>query len=124
MRIAGWVLIGLAALFLISASALPKLLMLDAAIAPMQVVGWPTDYLVLIALIEIACAVLILVPRTALLGGIVTTGLLGASLAANLRVGNPLFSHTLFSLYLGVWIWGGLWLRDPRVRRVFPLLGN
>jgi hypothetical protein len=122
MKIAGWVLSVLIALFLAGASAMPKLLGMEAAIAPMEVVGWPTKYMVLIALIEMGCMVLFLIPQTALLGAILTTGLLGGSLAANLRVDNPLFSHTLFSIYLGVAVWVALWLRDARVRSVFPLL--
>lgn len=122
MKIAGWVLSVLIALFLAGASAMPKLLGMEAAIAPMEVVGWPIKYMVLIALIEMGCMVLFLIPQTALLGAILTTGLLGGSLAANLRVDNPLFSHTLFSIYLGVAVWLALWLRDARVRSVFPLL--
>lgn len=122
MKIAGWVLSVLIALFLAGVSAMPKLLRMEAAIAPMEVVGWPIKYMVLIGLIEIGCMVLFLIPQTALLGAILTTGLLGGSLAANLRVDNPLFSHTLFSIYLGVAVWVALWLRDARVRSVFPLL--
>lgn len=49
------------------------------------------------------------------------TGLLGGAVAANLRVGNPLFSHTLFGIYLGLAMWGGLWLRDASLRAVFPV---
>jgi hypothetical protein len=122
MKIAGWVLSVLVALFLAGASAAPKLLGLEAAIQPMEVVGWPLRYLLLIGLIEIGCMVLFLIPQTALLGAVLTTGLLGGSLAANLRVDNPLFSHTLFSIYLGLAVWLALWLREDRVRRVFPLL--
>lgn len=122
MKIAGWVLSGLVGLFLAIASALPKFLAMDAAIAPMEVVGWPVKYLLLIALIEVGCVVLYLIPRTALLGAVLMTGLLSAALAANLRVDNPLFSHTLFSVYLGVVVWVALWLRDERVRAVFPLM--
>jgi len=70
----------------------------------------------------VGCVILFLVPRTALLGAVLTTGLLGGSLAANLRVDNPLFSHTLFSIYLGVAVWVALWLREEKVRAVFPLL--
>ena len=121
MKIAGWVLSGLIALFLAGASAAPKFLGLDAALEPMAVVSWPTKYLLLIAAIEVGCMVLFLIPRTALLGAVLTTGLLGASLAANLRVDNPLFSHTLFSIYLGIAVWVALWLRDEKVRAVFPL---
>lgn len=122
MKIAGWVLSALIGLFLALASAAPKIMGIEAALAPMEVVGWPAKYLLLIAAIEIGCVILFLIPRTALLGAVLTTGLLGAALAANLRVDNPLFSHTLFSVYLGVAVWVALWLRDERVRRVFPLM--
>jgi hypothetical protein len=122
MKIAGWVLSGLIALFLAGASAAPKLMGMEAAIEPMNVVGWPVKYLLLIAAIEIGCMVLFLIPRTALLGAVLTTGLLGGSLAANLRVDNPLWSHTLFSIYLGLAVWLALWLREPKVRAVFPLV--
>jgi hypothetical protein len=122
MKIAGWILSALIGLFLAIASAAPKLMAMDVAIAPMEVVGWPMKYLLLIGLIEAGCVILFLIPRTALLGAVLTTGLLGAALAANLRVDNPLFSHTLFSIYLGIAVWVALWLRDERVRRVFPLM--
>lgn len=122
MKIAGWILSGLIALFLLGASAAPKFLGMAAATDAMDVVGWPVKYLVLIGCIEVACAVLFLVPRTALLGAVLMTGLLGGSLAANLRVDNPLWSHTLFSIYLGVAVWVALWLRQERVRAVFPLM--
>lgn len=122
MKIAGWVLSALIALFLAIASAAPKLMAMDVAIEPMNVVGWPTKYLLLIGLIEVGCVILFLIPRTALLGAVLTTGLLGAALAANLRVDNPLFSHTLFSIYLGIAVWVALWLREERVREVFPLI--
>lgn len=122
MKIAGWVLSGLIALFLLGASALPKFMRMDAALDAMTVVGWPAKYLLLLGCIEAGCVILFLVPRTALLGAVLTTGLLGGALAANLRVDNPLFSHTLFSVYLGLALWVALWLRDGRVRKVFPLL--
>lgn len=122
MKIAGWVLSGLIGLFLAIASAAPKIMGIEAALEPMEVVGWPIKYLPLIAAIEIGCVILFLIPRTALLGAVLTTGLLGAALAANLRVDNPLFSHTLFSIYLGIAVWVALWMRDDRVRRVFPFV--
>ena len=122
MKIAGWVLSGLIALFLAMASALPKFMSMTAATDSMAVVGWPLKYLVLIGCIEVGCMVLFLIPRTALLGAILTTGLLGGALAANLRVDNPLFSHTLFSIYLGAAVWLALWLRDEKIRSVFPLI--
>lgn len=122
MKIAGWVLSALIALFLAIASATPKFLTMEAATQSMDVVGWPIKYLVLIGCIEVGCMVLFLIPRTALLGAVLTTALLGGSLAANLRVDNPLFSHTLFSIYLGTAVWVALWLREERVRSLFPVL--
>jgi len=122
MKIAGWLLSVLTGLFLAVASAVPKFLGIEAALEPMEVVGWPVKYLVLIGAIEVGCVILFLIPRTALLGAVLTTGLLGAALAANLRVDNPLFSHTLFSIYLGVAVWVALWLREGKVRAVFPVL--
>ncbi|WP_235935928.1 DoxX family protein [Devosia aurantiaca] len=94
MKLAGWILSVVVALFLAGASAVPKFMGLQAAIEPMTVVGWPVKYMVLIGAIEVGCMILFLIPRTALLGAVLTTGLLGGSLAANLRVDNPLFSHT------------------------------
>lgn len=122
MKIAGWVLSALIALFMLGASVAPKLLQMDVALEPLAVVGWPAKYMVLIGLIELGCVILFLVPPTALLGGVLFTGLLGAALAANLRVDNPLFSHTLFSLYLGLAVWAALWLRDGRIRAIFPIM--
>lgn len=120
MIVAGWVMSALVALFLVGASAAPKLMGSQLALEPLEVVGWPAKYLLLIGVIEVACMALFLVPRTALLGAVLTTGLLAAALAANLRVDNPLFSHTLFSIYLGVFMWVALWLREPKIRDVFP----
>ena len=45
---------------------------------------------------------------------------MGGAIASHLRLGDPLFTHTLFGVYLGLFLWGGLWLRDQRVRRVVP----
>lgn len=118
----GWVMSALVTLFLLGASAAPKLINSPLALEPMEVVGWPAKYLLLIGIIEVICAVLYIIPRTALLGAVLMTGLLGAALAANLRVDNPLFSHTLFSIYLGVFAWVALWLREPRIRNLFPIV--
>ncbi|MDV3251522.1 DoxX family protein [Devosia sp. BK] len=118
----GWVLSVLVTLFLLGASAAPKLMNSTLALEPMTVVGWPAKYMLLIGLIEVLCAVLYIIPRTGLLGAVLTTGLLSAALAANLRVDNPLFSHTLFSVYFGILVWVALWLREPRIRNLFPII--
>ncbi len=122
MNKAGWGMSALFALFMLGASITPKFMVMDAAVDSMVALGWSADYLLLIGCIELACTVLYMIPRTALLGAILMTGLLGGAMSANIRAESPLFSHTLFSIYLGVFMWVALWLRDERVRKVFPLL--
>jgi hypothetical protein len=78
--------------------------------------GYPDGVLVPLGLIQIACWILYAIPRTALLGAILWTGYLGGAVATHVRVGNPLFSHVLFPVYVGLLLWGGLWLRDARLR--------
>ena len=73
-----------------------------------------------LGLITIVCTVLYAIPPTSILGAILLTGYLGGAMAAHVRIGSPLFSHTLFGLYLGLMVWGGLWLRDRRLRTMIP----
>ena len=120
MTIAGWILTGLFAAFMLGASVAPKLLGLPVADETMRQLGWPDGYVLMIGLIELAGVLLYLYPRTNLLGAVLTMGLLGGAMATQIRAGNPLFSHILFSVYLGLFMWGGLWLRDEALRRLFP----
>lgn len=62
------------------------------------------------------------VERSSTLAAILLTGYLGGAVATNLRLQYPLFTHTLFPVYFGVLVWIGLWLREPKLRPVFPLL--
>ena len=117
----GRVLTGLFALFMLGASITPKLLSLPVAEETMAQLGWPAGYAFMIGLIELTCLVLYLIPRTSLLGAVLMMGLLGGAMATQIRVENPLFSHILFSVYLGLFMWGGLWLRDRRLRALFPI---
>ena len=71
--------------------------------------------------ILIVCTLLYAAPQTAALGAIMLTGYLGGAVAAKLRVGDPLFTHVLFGVYLGALMWGGLYLRDARLRQLLPL---
>ena len=77
-----------------------------------------------LGLILLICTVLYIAPRTTVLGAILLTAYLGGAVATQLRVGAPLFTHILFGVYLGVLLWGGLWLRDARVRALIPLIGT
>jgi len=70
--------------------------------------------------ITVACTVLYAIPPTSILGAILLTGYLGGAIASHLRIGSPLFTHTLFGFYLGLMVWGGLWLRDRKLRDSMP----
>jgi hypothetical protein len=73
-----------------------------------------------LGLITLVCTVLYAVPPTSILGAILLTGYLGGAIASHVRIGSPLFSHVLFGFYLGLMVWGGLWLRDRNLRAVMP----
>jgi len=83
--------------------------------------GYPTKFALTVGIIEIVCIVLYAIPRTAVLGAVLLTALLGGAIATRLRAESPLFSHTLFGVYLGVIAWAALLLREPRLWRLFPL---
>lgn len=116
----GRTLTALFALFMLGASIAPKLLAMPVAAETIEALGWSADYVLMIGLLELTFLLLYLWPRTAVLGAVLMTALLGGAMATHIRVGSPLFSHTLFSLYLALFMWGGLWLRHPALRSVFP----
>jgi hypothetical protein len=71
--------------------------------------------------ISLVCTVLYAIPPTSFVGAILLTGYLGGAMASHVRIGSPLFSHVLFGFYLGLMVWGGLWLRDRKLRALMPL---
>jgi len=84
--------------------------------------GWPIELSAPLGAILLTCTVLYVIRRTSVLGAILLTGYLGGAVATNLRLENPLFTHTLFPVYLGVLVWAGLWLREPRLGTLVPLV--
>jgi hypothetical protein len=116
----GRALSGLAALFLIF-DAVMKLLELPVVIQSTTQVGYPATVVFPLGAVLLACVVVYLVPRTSALGAVLLTGYLGGAVATNVRVGNPLFSHTLFPIYCAALLWVGLWLRDERLKAVLPV---
>jgi hypothetical protein len=74
-----------------------------------------------IGVVELVCLVLYIVPRTAVLGAILWTAVFGGGIASHIRIDSPLFSHILFGVYLGSFVWGGLYLRSARLRELIPL---
>jgi len=119
----GWALSGLAIVFL-GTDAAAKIFVpaMMAAYTPPQL-KIPTDpgfYRLLGSILALSTA-LYAIPRTAVLGALLLTAYLGGAVATHLSAGSPPFSNTLFGVYLGLAVWGGLWLRDSRVRALLPL---
>ena len=117
----GRILSGLAVLFLLFDAILkffmdklpPEALEAGAALQ------WPIERMPLVGTILLLCTIIHIIPRTAVVGAVLLTGYLGGAIASHVRVDNPLFSHTLFPIYVAIFIWLGLYLRDPRVRATF-----
>lgn len=116
MKKAGWIMTALLVLFLLGASVAPKFMGAQAAVDSLTAIGWPTGSLMWLGVLELALTVLYALPRTGPLGAVLMTGLLGGTVASHLRAGSPLASHTLFGVYLGVFLWVALYLRDPLFR--------
>ncbi|MBX3578980.1 MAG: DoxX family protein [Rhizobiaceae bacterium] len=116
----GYALSGLFVLFILGASAAPKLFGMPIAEETMAQLGWPAGYAFSLGVLELTLTLLYVWPRTAILGSVLWMGLLGGAMATQIRAGSPLFSHVLFSVYLGLFLWGGLWLRAPALRAIFP----
>lgn len=117
---AGRVLSGIAVLFLLFDATI-HLLKPEAVVKGFVDLGYPITVSVPLAIIEFVCIVLYLIPRTSIFGAVLLTGYLGGAIAAQLRVGAPLLSTLLFPIYVALFLWGGLYLRDPIVRSFMPV---
>lgn len=118
-RWAGRALGAVAVLFLLFDSVI-KLMKIDPVVESFARLGYPESLARGIGLLELVCIVLYVTPRTSVLGAIVLTGFLGGATATHVRIGDPWFTHVLFPTYVGVLIWGGLFLRDARLRTLIP----
>ena len=121
-RWTGWLLSALVILFLVF-DIVVKLIPLDVALTTTAALGYPASALFVrgLGVLLLVCTALYAYPKTSILGGILLTGYLGGAIATHVRVGSPLFSHVLFGFYLGLMLWGGLFLRDTRLRTLIPL---
>ncbi|HVH07188.1 MAG TPA: DoxX family protein [Myxococcota bacterium] len=111
---AGRILSGIAVLFL-TVDGMMKVLRLAPALQGTVELGYPESAVVPIGVLVLIGVVLYAIPRTSVLGAIWLTGFLGGAVATHVRVGNPLFTHTIFPTYVAAVVWGGLALRKPRV---------
>ena len=116
----GRTLSGLAALALL-ADSVGKLIEVQPVIDGTLALGYPRDSVFTLGLILFTCVILYVIPRTAVVGAVLLTAYLGGAIATHLRVDSPLLTHVLFPTYVASFVWGGLLLRDARLRALFPL---
>ena len=116
MRWAGRIMSTLPVLMLLI-SATMKFLKPPDAVKGFEHLGWPIAIAAPLGIVELACALLYVIPRTSVLGAILLTGYLGGATATHVRIGES--PH--MAVILGVLVWGGIFLRDPRIRALIPL---
>ena len=114
---AGRVMSGVAIVFL-AVDGLVKLLRLPPAMEGTAQLGYPLDVVFPLGVVLLVCVLAYATPRTSFWGAVLLTGYLGGAVATHVRVGNPLFTHVLFPVYVAALLWGGLLLRAPRLRAV------
>jgi hypothetical protein len=119
-RRVGKVLTTLGLLFL-TIDGVGKVVMVPEVVQTTATLGFAADLVRPLGLVLLACVALTAVPRSAALGTVLCTGFLGGAVATHVRAGSPLLSHTLFPVYVGIFLWVGLWLRDETVRRLLPI---
>ena len=112
---AGRIISALAVLFLLF-DGLIKVMKAPFAVEATIQLGFPASVVFGIGAVLLVCTLLYAIPRTSIVGAILLTGYLGGAVASNVRAGTPLFSNVLFPVYFGVLVWGGLFLRDRRLR--------
>jgi DoxX-like family len=124
----GRILSGLVAAFLVFDGVVKFFLdkLPPEAMDAVTALQWPLDLLPVVGTILLLCTLLYIIPRTAILGAILLTGYLGGAIATHVRVNSPLFTHTLFPLYIALLMWLGLLLRDGRLGVLLrgPFSGN
>jgi hypothetical protein len=117
---AGRIITGLVVTFLLF-DAMIHLLKPAPVVEGFAKLGYPLRFAVPLGITEFACILLYVVPRTSIIGAILLTGYLGGAIAIQLPTGNSLFGEVLFPVYVGVFLWGGIYLRDDRLRSMIPI---
>jgi hypothetical protein len=117
---AGRALSGLAVILLV-ADSVGKLLEVAPVIEGTTQLGYHRDVVFTLGMILLACVLAYAIPRTSVIGALLLTGYLGGAVATHVRIESPLFTHILFPIYIAAIVWGGLFLRDARLRALLPL---
>lgn len=117
MKITGWVFSSLAILLLL-ADGIGKLIKPEPVVKATLELGYPENTITTIGILVIICIIIYAIPKFSFLGAILLTGFLGGAIATHFRINNPLFSHTLFPVYVLLFIWLGLYLRSESLRKL------
>ncbi len=117
---AGGIVTGVIVLLLL-VDSIGKLMELPPVVDGTARLGYPVNVVLGIGIIELVCLAVYTLPRTSILGAILLTGYLGGAAATHVRVGDPVFTHSFFPVYIGVLVWGGVFLRDERLRALIPV---
>jgi hypothetical protein len=118
-----YVMSGLVVLFMLMDSIM-KFVKPPEVIEGTLALGFGEQHLPVIGALGLISTLLYIFPRTAFLGAILLTAYFGGAVATHVRLNNPLFTHVLFTVYFGILIWGGLWLRNSKLRELLPLRSN
>lgn len=115
--VTGWIFSGLAILFLLF-DAVGKLMKPEMVVEGTVTLGYPESVITGLGIVLLLCTILYAIPRVSFIGALLLTGYLGGAVATHVRVENPLFSHILFPVYVAIFIWGGLYLRNKKLREI------
>jgi hypothetical protein len=117
----GRIMSGFAILFLLFDAILKFVNPPEVAQTTVNELGYAEHHILVMGVLGLSVTLLYMIPRTSVFGAVLLTGYLGGAIATHVRVDNPLFSHILFPVYVGILVWGGIWLRDERSRALLPV---
>jgi hypothetical protein len=120
-RWTSYIMSGLVILFMLFDSIM-KFVKPPEVIEGTVALGFAESHLTTLGTLGLVSTLLYIFPRTSILGAVLLTGYFGGAMATHVRLNNPLFSHILFTVYLGILMWGGLWLRNQKLRELFPVI--
>lgn len=116
-----YIMSGLVILFMLMDSIM-KFVKPQEVIEGTLALGFTEDHLITLGSLGLISTLLYIFPRTSILGAVLLTGYFGGAMATHVRLNNPLFTHILFTAYLGILMWGGLWLRNAKLKALFPVV--
>ena len=122
--IAGWVLSVLVILFMLLDGIMKFLKPAEVITTTVDELGYKEQHIFTLGILALTATLLYAIPRTSILGAILLTAYFGGAIASHLRIDNPIFSHTFFTVYIGIFAWSGLWLRNMKLRQLLPFVSE